>query len=141
MLTGSLTQTVPIPHEPGETMTFKRPSWRDLDLARQARSREAISNLRGLGDVLRELQSPESQTKAATAAADPTNDYDRATLLGRCLVAWSYPDPVTPETIASLDEQTAAWAMAEIVPKPLTDAERLLDSALSTMPSGVSAAP
>lgn len=114
-LINSMTKTLEIPHEPGQTMTLRMLSWRQLSEAREKRSAKVLKGLRDMGgELLRELQSADRK-EIAEAAADPLNDYDQATLLHTGITAWSYETPVSAESIDQLDEQTAEWAAREIV--------------------------
>lgn len=115
MLTSQFTERREIPHETDQWMVFKLLSWKALDDARTARQIGALRSLSGVADVVRELQTARTNGEVVAAESDPTNDYDRSSLLKAGIKAWSYDAPVTPENIADLDEATAEWAAKEIV--------------------------
>lgn len=118
----NITRQVEIPHEPGEHMTFRRLSWRQLEQASDKASESALTRIKAMGgDLLKAIQGA-----AGEQAQDPAATYDRATILNMGIVAWSYDDPVTPENIDLLDEETAAWAFREILAlnAPRTEADR-----------------
>ena len=120
MLAG-VTRKVEIPHEDGEWLELKTLSWRELEQARKARSNEVFANMRAMGsDILATLRDVKTDD-VQQAAADPVNEYDRATLLKSGIVGWSYESAFSPEKVDELDERTAAWAAAEIAPKPVTE--------------------
>ena len=85
----------PIPDEPDQWMTFQRLSALELE------ERSA-----GGGDLSAETWS--------TASA---GDRFRLALrwLESCLVAWSYPEPLTEDTRARLDAPTLLWAYVTAV--------------------------
>ena len=105
-LTNSLTRRIDLPHEPGEWIEVRLPSYRVLQAARDAR-------LRGID--LATIQSfSAGQSRARTP--DPLDEYDLPSLLAECVVAWSYSATVTPQAIDSLDEQTAKLLGRALLP-------------------------
>lgn len=130
MLTIGITDRRDIPHEPGEWMEFRKLSWKQLQDAREARQEAVFGKVKQMGsEVMGALPKtcrrcgeekhdgpcPPAEQRADASAADPTNEYDRDTLLHAGIVQWSYEEGVTDATIDELDEPTAAWAHAEIV--------------------------
>lgn len=115
MLVSNTTVKRDIPHEPGEWMTFKLLSWRALEEARATRQTSALRSFQGVADVVRELQSARPAVDIPETEPDPTTSFDRATLLKRGIAAWSYDAPLTEASLDDLDEQTADWAVHEIV--------------------------
>jgi hypothetical protein len=130
MLTIGITDRRDIPHEPGEWIEIRKLSWKQLADARKVRQEVVFSSVRAMGgEVINALPKrcgqcgeekhegacppPEQRTDAS--AADPTNEYDRGTLLHTGIVAWSYDKPANVGNIDELDDVTAAWATAEIV--------------------------
>lgn len=137
VLTRNVQRTLPIPHEPGESMTLRQLGWLDLSHAEEVRSNAALKNLQTMGaELFTQLQSTslaQAESAAATATeADPLAKYDKRTLLIRGVIGWSYrepvnpldnpddpsvekrPVPVTEDAIDSLDAATADWAAREI---------------------------
>ena len=112
-LTNSLTRRIDLPHEPGEWIEVRLPSYRVLQAARDARLRAAIEQVRGID--LATIQSfSAGQSRARTP--DPLDEYDLPSLLAECVVAWSYSATVTPQAIDSLDEQTAKLLGRALLP-------------------------
>lgn len=121
-----LTRTIPIPHEDGEWITFKMPSWQDIEAARSAHMLGAFRRIHDLRDAAgAELydqiantrrDTDNAQSQALTTPADPWQEFDKAHILATGIKAWSYADEsgnpvmVSPETIAMLDPKTAEWA-------------------------------
>lgn len=118
-IVSKLTQRFEIPHEAGESMEFKRLSWRELQQARQARTDAVFANLKAMGgDVLTAMRSAEAQREEIEAEAPRRStpaDYDAATVLRLGIAGWSYPDKVTAQNIDGLDEETAEWAFLAIM--------------------------
>jgi len=126
MLITDVTKKVDIPHEPGEWMVLKKLSWRQLELAANVASDEAIKRTKKMGgDVLVSLRKLWRDQKGEIES-DPASKYDRGTVLEVGIVEWSYDAKVNKESIDSLDEQTAEWAFREILDlnKPHTEEER-----------------
>lgn len=120
MLVNKSVRRVDLPHEPGQWVEVRPLSWADSVAAKKAASEATLHAFRDLGtDFLSQLQSLQSAPSPADAAepapANPLAGYDRRIVLERGLVAWSYDEPVTPENISLLDEQTAEVAALAIV--------------------------
>ena len=134
-LTRGQTFDEPIPHEQGEWIKFRRLSWTQLDEARKAKGRKVMRNIASDPEavkLLAEVQNINSASPAApdpaaalTVPPDPLSDYDQEMLLRLGIVEWSYDEPVSPEAIGDLDEETAEWAARKLLPKPKTTDERL----------------
>lgn len=122
MLITDVAKRVDIPHELGEWMELKRLSWRQLEVAAEVGSDEALKRIKKLGgDMLSALQKFGGQQER-----DPSTRYDRGTVLQAGIVRWSYDAEVNKKSIDSLDEETAEWAFQEILSlnKPRTEEER-----------------
>lgn len=111
-----VTTVVEIPHEPGQTVTIRRLTWRQLAQARSGREKEQRAGLRELGaDFLKALREGAVEApEGKPTAAEPEPAYTVAQFaLGELLllgvVAWSYPEAVTASALDLLDEQTAQW--------------------------------
>jgi hypothetical protein len=148
MLTRNVQRTLPIPHEPGNTMTLRQLSWLQLVKAEEARSNAVLENLKVMGgDLLRDLQTINRDQVEADATREASDDpqakYDRGTVLRAGIVDWDGPNytepldptlpegarkkiPVTGEMIDSLDTATALWATREIIGlgRPPTEQEQ-----------------
>lgn len=103
-----------IPHEPGEWVSIRRLTRRELETAREVSGRKGREQIREMGvdlfAVLQEHQGPSGERKR-----DPFVDYDLDTILRAGVVGWSYDEPVTDETLSELDAVTAEWAGREIL--------------------------
>ncbi len=106
MLTKGRTETVDFPHEPGESATIRMLSWKQLEEAKDATVQGAFKLFENLSPAALEAltNAPE---RASRQTADTT--YDRAVILLRGVVGWSYEDPVDEETLADLDDETAEF--------------------------------
>jgi len=119
MLVTGQTWVVEIPHEHGETMTFRKLSWLELEAAGKERRKKVMDEYRGMIDLMDKLP----QTPATEQVVE---EYDRETLLTKGITAWSYDAKVSAENIALLDPVTAEWAYQQLVEahRPRTEAER-----------------
>lgn len=113
-----------IPGEPGQTMTLRQLGWRQLAECQEMKQITSLRTFRGMGDLLKSLQNDKADLEAQAAAdraegkapeVDPLAKYDQATVLHFGVVAWSYPEKITPDNLDNLDEETARWAATEIV--------------------------
>jgi len=117
----SITHRKDIPHEPGQWMEFAELGWGALDELRTAKTREAMADFAALSPSIIERAQQEEDRKQEEAKAkgetykspEPTeyvSEFQKAGLLHKTIIAWSYPDDVTYENIDMLDEETAGWA-------------------------------
>ena len=140
MLTSKITQELPLPHEPGAVITVRLLSGEQLKRARQARAREALKAYGELSASVDLSTLPsQAQDSAAVLEADPLASYDVGTLLAAGIVAWTYEEPVTPETIADLDEVTMDYVARALLPPARSEGERGEGSAVSTTTSKATA--
>ena len=110
---------VDIPHEDGEWLEVRRLSWRELEAASDTATDALMARMKQLGgEMVQALRSVTTEQQA-----DPFGGYDRQAVLVAGLKAWSYDAKVTPENLALLDEETAAFAYREILTlsKPRTE--------------------
>lgn len=94
-------------------------SWLEWREVREAAEQAALDKVRRIGvDVVREIagqrQEPAPEAQGPTAT-DVLDAVDVALVLERGVVAWSYEEPVTPETVRLLDERTARQVARAIV--------------------------
>jgi hypothetical protein len=125
LLTSKVTDTIALPHEPGEWVTVRMLSGAHLKEAREQRALTAIKMQQALSGL--ELKVTDAQRAEAEAAlkADPVASYDRPTLLKHAIVGWSYYEGApTPEDIADLDEQTAQYLAERVIPQERSEADQ-----------------
>lgn len=118
----NVTKRVEIPHEPDQWMEIKKLSWRQLEATKDAQTNALLARMKSLGgDMVKALQGAVEDQKQK-----PGTQHDRGGVLNCGIVAWSYDVPVTPANVDALDEETAAWAVEEILAlnAPRTDEER-----------------
>lgn len=116
------TTRVDIPHEPGQWLEIRRLSWRELDRASDAETETQLARIKAMGgDVFAAIQRQAGEQKEKPKAAS----YDRAAVLRKGIVRWSYDEKVAPDNIDMLDEETAAWAVEQILAlgRPRTEEE------------------
>lgn len=120
------TRRVEIPHEPGEWMELKRLSWRQLELAKDVASSDALKRIKSVGgDMMIALQKYGNEQKKGKDR-DPASQYDRGIVLEAGVAGWSYDAELKKESIDALDEETAEWAFREILSlnKPRSEEEQ-----------------
>ena len=104
-------ETIELEHEPGQSITIRPVSWLVMREARDARVKRAIKPFADLPpESIAALQRPNRNGPNPTDSAEddePTDVYDRETLLRASIVEWTYEDPVTNDNIGDLDEVTA----------------------------------
>lgn len=130
------TKTVDIPFDPGQTVTVRQLSGRQLEKASKEFLNKMIADVqaRGGAKVQKELNTlfgADESDKAAKAAkateaqqaveavkANPLNGYDLDTLIRLGVMAWSYPDSLTPVSVV---EQTDEGHTITVLRVPAID--------------------
>lgn len=130
-----ITEERAVPHEPGQSFTFRRLGWQALAEAGEARKRASFNDLKAMGGELFQALQTVDRTEQAQAEADPLTFYDRRTLLVAGIKGWSYEFPVNAETIAGLDDETAEWAAREILAISKPSQEQRAEVFFSSTPS------
>ena len=119
MLTHRLIKRVELEHETGAWVEVRMPSFSILERAREVRSRKAMALMSGV-----DLQALKGLSSDVEQQAAPADAYDRAVLLQACMVAWSYAEPLTPDNVAELDEQTVGAVIAVLLPSESEDTRK-----------------
>ena len=128
LVTKDITEQIPIPHEDGQWMQFRRLSWLEMTDAAETAERRSVKKMTQFGsEAVGAIIASYEKTAAATAdtdgdgAATPTTakaptvaSYDRESLLENGITAWSYEEKPSPKTIKQLDAETARWAAEQI---------------------------
>ena len=126
LVTKDTTEQVPIPHEDGQWMQFRRLSWLEMTEAAETAERRSVKKMTQFGsEAVGAIIASHEKTAAATADTDGDGDatptkaptvgsYDRESLLESGIVAWSYEEKVSQKTIKQLDAKTARWAAEQI---------------------------
>ena len=130
LVTKDTTEQVPIPHEDGHWMQFRRLSWLEMTEAAEKAERRSVAKMtqfgsEAVGAIMSSHEAKQAmQTAAATADTDgdapktakvPTvKSYDRESLVVNGIVAWSYEEKVSPKAIKQLDAETARWAAEQV---------------------------
>ena len=120
-----------IPHEPEQWIDFRKPASKDVRSARRIAEQEGRQGLRDFGaEIVTALQSKSDggddavMRRVKRLAAEQeyhADQFDRELILCASIRGWSYVDeqgkkiPVTPENIGLLDEQTAWWAVQQVI--------------------------
>lgn len=120
-------QTIELPFDPPHTVTVQKLSGRHLERAMQENQIAAAEFLRRMGGAAfqRELNTAAvSDDDLARARANPFMRYDRGIILQRGIKAWSYPEPVSAETIDDLSEDAADFLARAILALTLPAEDR-----------------
>jgi len=119
MLVTGITKVEKVPHEPGQTITFRRLSWRSWEYAAEVKRTEAFAMVKSVSpEMLEAMRGKDSESKSKERDLE---QFDTGTLLNKGIVAWSYEGEVTAQNIDLLDPQTAEWAVAQIMASRGTD--------------------
>lgn len=114
-------RTIAIPFDEPHTVTIQKLSGRQLEKAKEASQSAAVESLKRMGGAAfqRELaelgDAKATAERVAAAQADPLTSYDRLILLQRGIVAWTYPETITPEAVEDLSEEAADFLARAIV--------------------------
>ena len=126
LVTKDTTEQVPIPHEDGHWVQFRRLSWLEMTEAAETAERRSVKKMTQFGsEAVGAIIASHEKTAAATADTDGDGDttptkvptvgsYDRESLLENGIMAWSYEEKVSPKAIKQLDAETARWAAEQI---------------------------
>jgi predicted butyrate kinase (DUF1464 family) len=107
--------TIPIPFDPPHTVTIRKMTGREVELAQAVHAGEIASG-RGWAERFRRvLVQGIKDGAAAQVLADPLNGYDRRTVIASGLLAWSYETPKTLETLADLEDEAAEFVAHAIL--------------------------
>lgn len=111
-----------VPHDPGQSVTFRKLAPRHLEAASKEAQRQSIQDVKEaggpklVGEIQREFADPEKKKELEAATTkDPLLTYDRVTLLEKSVKEWSYPEPADRTSFEELDEETLQWLSTEIL--------------------------
>ena len=147
MLTSKIRRRIELPHEPEQWVEVRQLSYLQLDLASDVSTLRSMNKLgqldAGTRQQMAEIQLARFRNETTVAevvvADDPLTGYDVQTLLQAGVIAWSYDEAVTPESVDQLDEATAEYVARELVPKTESETDRKNGSPNSMRPSTVAA--
>lgn len=113
-LVRNITKRIDIPGEDGQFAILRKLSWKQLELASNARAEAALAKMRTMGgEVYRAINDVATQAVSAAAAsstlkprADLKNSYDVETVLRAGVVNLSYSETFTADDVMDLDEPT-----------------------------------
>ena len=126
-----VTRTVTIPGEDPETVTIQKLTGKALAAARQVQITASMDWIRTMGGAAFQRELAAAVADGADAAdgavqkavekerearqADPLRQYDRSTVLEKGVKAWTYQEPLTPDTLADLTDDAADFLAREIL--------------------------
>lgn len=115
------TATVPVPFDPGQTITVRKLTGREFDAAQDAHRASIASGRSRSWSVTfrRMLEKGASDPDVVKAIADPLTGFDRFEVVAAGLLAWTYPQPVTgatrKATLEDLDDEAVDFIATEIL--------------------------
>ena len=119
-------ETVPVPGMDGQSMTFRKLTGKEIEVAEAEHMRNFVGHRspRGFSVAIRRLIGGTGTIDdAAKAMSDPLSLYDRTSIVRSGLVAWTFPKPTTPtvvdgvlvDAIGDLDDETLEFAALAIL--------------------------
>lgn len=117
IFTSLITETLPVPHDPGQSITIRKLAPRALERAAKAQRATAMQDLKDLGGpaFMKELQTLATGDATVTAATDPLLLFDRVELNVAGLVSWTYDQKPERAVVEDLDEETTDWLARAIL--------------------------
>lgn len=109
VFTSMVTETIAIPHDPGQSVTIRKLAPKHLDEAQQVNQKQSIEMLRDLGGAafLSELNGLSKESVAGAVQADPLMLFHRPTLIHRAVIASTYDRDLSRLDVAEdLDDET-----------------------------------
>ena len=111
---------VDIPNEEGEWFELRALSWVQMKEARKLAATEQREIAKDFGaEFVAALSSGKiDEARARKLIAEQQYrpaSFDTGIMLEKGIAAWSYDEPVNPETIKQLDERTAVWVVQQII--------------------------
>jgi len=142
VFTSRITKDIDITHDAPNKAVIRKLAPRHLEAAAKESQRESLEYMRQMGPAfLREVQAltaddekakkaGETGAIAAAKARDPLLTFDKATLVAKGLVSWTYDAKVDAASIEDLDEETLDLLAREILrlTKPALFAESPIES-------------
>ena len=116
MIIKEKTKSLPLEHEPGESLTIRMLTWVELEEARSLKSETVIKPFIKMGGAeLRELMSPDDVPSDDDGEKpDAMPELDKAFTLHKGIVGWSYDAPLNDANIDHLDYETSEVAYKAI---------------------------
>jgi hypothetical protein len=96
-----VTRTVPLPFDPPHEVTIRALAGRHLEKAQQERQFASNDYVQRMGGEafrkqLASARKEMTKEELAKADADPTNAFDRRTVLYKGIESWTYPESLKP---------------------------------------------
>jgi hypothetical protein len=126
IVTSATPVLVPLPHEPGQSVSIRRLSWLELEAARRVAAdayfatletmapavRDAIAAVALAGQTAKADQAESGPEPSASAPINPLTFCDKRTAMRAGICGWSYAADLTDANKDALDVETAriVWA-------------------------------
>jgi len=129
------------PGEEGHWFDVRLLSWKELEDCRREKAKAFMGRMRDMGpEMLEAIAKIEQENPAIVEEArkederaEAVDSFDRATLVAKSVVGWSYERAFKPQLIDKLTEETFDWLFGEIAKLYIgDDAQRKADSANCT---------
>lgn len=112
----SKSKPIPIPFDKPHTVTVRKLTGREFEAAQEAhRNGLFTGNTRAWATTFRRMLEKgvnASDPEVLKALADPLTGFDRYAIVRAGLMAWSYPQPLTP--VAATDKTPASDAIEDL---------------------------
>lgn len=111
--------TLPIPFDAPHTITIRKLTGKEVQQAQADDARGMVNGgARTWAERLKRMVAT-ADPKAMEAVRDPLIGYDRFSVIRAGLLAWSYPESITPtetrDAITDLDDEAADFIATEIL--------------------------
>ena len=113
-----------VPHEPGQTFTFRYLTGVQMEQAEQRKATQAMMIFKDLPpDMIAAAMASgrEAEDQQKDEPEDPYEAHDTTMVLNAGILAWSYEGEVSEDNISRLDGKTRMWAFRHLVDKNTID--------------------
>jgi len=118
MFSSRTTKAIQTPTTPSYVVTIRQLSGRAKERAQQASLAKAAAMIQSFGGatIFAEIQKLGGEESVRQSGdADPASGFDLQQVLVDGIVSWTADEPVEPETIADLEDETADLLFREIL--------------------------
>ncbi|MCC6909081.1 MAG: hypothetical protein IT430_14150 [Phycisphaerales bacterium] len=119
VFTSLVTDVLTVPNTE-QTITIRKLAPKHLEEARRASQERAFEDMKRTREVLPPemlagLLAKSEKADTPKEKPDPLLTHDRVTLMQRGVTAWSFAQPLTPDSFEDLDDDTADWLAGAIL--------------------------
>ena len=120
VFTSLVTEILPVPGAEGQSVTIRKLAPKHLEEARRASQMRALDDMKRTRDalppeMLADMLAKAEKAEKPTTAPDPLLTHDRVSLMQHGVTAWSFAQPLSPDSFEDLDDDTADWLAGAIL--------------------------